>query len=178
MEPSLQTIVDAGCSNEVAMSEEALHIKTRREIMALGQQLGKTKIAAWACKEDENGNVLASSMAKSGAAEPSKTVIEAQAMAWEEAEKAKYMARFKREEVKIQAWENHQKAKTEVEIRKIEVKGTSPQRVNEKTGRGEAQKRGEESCCRRKRTEQDAKTEQQADHIRIPSWFSPFSWCS
>lgn len=48
--------------------------------------------------------------------------LESRAMAWDEAERAKYMARFKREEVKIQAWENHEKRKAEMEMKKIEVK--------------------------------------------------------
>ncbi|XP_061360787.1 uncharacterized protein At3g61260 [Gastrolobium bilobum] len=48
--------------------------------------------------------------------------LESRAMAWEEAERAKYMARFKREEVKIQAWENHQIRKAEMEMKKMEVK--------------------------------------------------------
>ncbi|KEH20556.1 putative remorin [Medicago truncatula] len=48
--------------------------------------------------------------------------LESRAMAWDEAERAKYMARFKREEMKIQAWENHQIRKAEMEMKKMEVK--------------------------------------------------------
>ncbi|KAK0573834.1 hypothetical protein LWI29_014287 [Acer saccharum] len=48
--------------------------------------------------------------------------LESRAIAWDEAERAKYMARYKREEVKIQAWENHQKRKAEMEMKKMEVK--------------------------------------------------------
>ncbi|CAA2996516.1 Hypothetical predicted protein [Olea europaea subsp. europaea] len=47
--------------------------------------------------------------------------LETRAMAWDEAERAKSMARYKREEVKIQAWENHQKRKAEMEMRRMEV---------------------------------------------------------
>ncbi|XVF85193.1 hypothetical protein PTKIN_Ptkin17bG0098700 [Pterospermum kingtungense] len=47
--------------------------------------------------------------------------LEARAMAWDEAERAKYTARYKREEVKIQAWENHEKRKAEMEMKKMEV---------------------------------------------------------
>ncbi|EPS58226.1 hypothetical protein M569_16588, partial [Genlisea aurea] len=47
--------------------------------------------------------------------------LEVRAIAWDEAERAKYMARYKREEVKIQAWENHQKMTAELEMRKVEV---------------------------------------------------------
>ncbi|XP_019433564.1 PREDICTED: uncharacterized protein At3g61260-like isoform X2 [Lupinus angustifolius] len=48
--------------------------------------------------------------------------LETRAIAWDEAERAKYIARFKREEVKIQAWENHQIRKAEMEMKKLEVK--------------------------------------------------------
>lgn len=51
-----------------------------------------------------------------------KNIVEARATAWEEAERAKCLARFKREEAKITAWENHQKAKAEAELKKLEVK--------------------------------------------------------
>ncbi|GJV44352.1 remorin [Tanacetum coccineum] len=66
--------------------------------------------------------------------------LETRAMAWDEAERAKYMAsdrfivfaktdsdydllniiRYKREEVKIQAWENHEKRKAEMEMKRLE----------------------------------------------------------
>ncbi|KAL7001449.1 hypothetical protein U1Q18_002600 [Sarracenia purpurea var. burkii] len=101
-------------------SEKELQMKTRREIMALGTQLGKMNIAAWASQEEEDKDA-STSLKKVGLEQPAKSVIETRAAAWEEAEKAKYMARFKREEIKIQAWENHQKAKTEAEMRRIEI---------------------------------------------------------
>ncbi|CAI9093256.1 OLC1v1028719C2 [Oldenlandia corymbosa var. corymbosa] len=47
--------------------------------------------------------------------------LETRAMAWDEAERAKYLARYKREEMKIQAWENHQKRKAEMSMRRMEV---------------------------------------------------------
>ncbi|XP_024024659.1 uncharacterized protein LOC21386031 isoform X2 [Morus notabilis] len=77
------------------LSERELQMKTRREIMALGTQLGKTNIAAWASKEEEDKD--ASTTLKALAAEQqAKSVIETRATAWEEAEKAKYMARYDR----------------------------------------------------------------------------------
>ncbi|CAK7326917.1 unnamed protein product [Dovyalis caffra] len=102
------------------LSEKELQMKTRREIMVLGTQLGKMNIAAWASKEEEDKDA-STSLKTIAADQRSKNVIETRATAWEEAEKAKYMARFKREEMKIQAWENHQKAITEAEMRKIEL---------------------------------------------------------
>ncbi|XP_029117825.1 uncharacterized protein [Elaeis guineensis] len=109
-----------GDSKSTQLSEKELQMKTRREIMVLGQQLGKTNIANWASKEEEETDASVSLKTLS-VDQAAKSVIETRAAAWEEAEKAKYLARFKREEIKIQAWENHQKAKTEAEMRKIEV---------------------------------------------------------
>ncbi|CAK9144755.1 unnamed protein product [Ilex paraguariensis] len=106
-------------SDQKELPEKEILMKTRKEIMVLGTQLGKMNIAAWASKEEENKDA-SSSLTAVKAEEPAKSVIETRAAAWEEAEKAKYLARFKREEMKIQAWENHQKAITEAEMRKIE----------------------------------------------------------
>ncbi|KAG7029246.1 hypothetical protein SDJN02_07584, partial [Cucurbita argyrosperma subsp. argyrosperma] len=47
--------------------------------------------------------------------------METRAMAWDEAERAKHMARFKREEVRIQAWETSEKRKAESKMRKMEM---------------------------------------------------------
>ena len=71
-------------SNE-ELSEKEIQMKTRREIMVLGTQLGKLNIAAWASKEDEEKDASTS--------QTSKSVSEVRASAWEEAEKAKHMAR-------------------------------------------------------------------------------------
>lgn len=61
--------------------------------MVLGTQLGKTNIAAWASKEEEDKD--ASTSLKTVAVEqPAKSVIETRAAAWEEAERAKYIARL------------------------------------------------------------------------------------
>lgn len=75
------------------LSEKELQVKTRREIMALGTQLGKMNIAAWASKEEEDKDASAS-LKNVAAEQQAKSVIETRAAAWEEAEKAKYMARL------------------------------------------------------------------------------------
>lgn len=73
-------------------AEKELQLKTRREIMVLGTQLGKMNIAAWASKDDSKE---ASASIKSVATEqPSKSFSQTRAAVWEEAEKAKYMARL------------------------------------------------------------------------------------
>ncbi|XP_027339764.1 flocculation protein FLO11 [Abrus precatorius] len=102
------------------LSEEEMKLKTRREIAALGVQLGKMNIAAWANKEEQEKKK--SSPRDTNTREQEKIEFEKRAALWEEAEKSKHTARFKREEIKIQAWESQQKAKLEAEMRKIEAK--------------------------------------------------------
>ena len=70
------------------LSEKELKLKTRREIAALGMQLGKTSIASWASKEVE------SAPSPRNFDIEQKAEYEARAAAWEEAEKAKHMARY------------------------------------------------------------------------------------
>ncbi|CAH2034485.1 unnamed protein product [Thlaspi arvense] len=99
------------------LSEEEMKARTRREIVALGVQLGKTNIAAWASKEEEeNGHN------RVDAEETKRIEFDKRATAWEEAEKSKHNARYKREEIRIQAWESQEKAKLEAEMRRIEAK--------------------------------------------------------
>ncbi|KAF5736354.1 hypothetical protein HS088_TW14G00496 [Tripterygium wilfordii] len=101
------------------LSEQELKIKTRREIVALGVQLGKTNIANWASKNELEKN--ASSVDAAHMEELGRVEFEKRAAAWEEAEKSRHLARYKREEIKIQAWESQQNAKLEAEMRRIEV---------------------------------------------------------
>uniref|UniRef100_A0A7N2KUU9 Remorin C-terminal domain-containing protein n=1 Tax=Quercus lobata TaxID=97700 RepID=A0A7N2KUU9_QUELO len=103
------------------LSEEELKLKTRREIVALGVQLGKMNIAAWASK-DEQGKKRPCNESFD-IKELERIEYEKCAAAWEDAEKSKHMARYKREEIKIQAWESQQRAKLEAEMRRIEIKG-------------------------------------------------------
>lgn len=107
--------------------------------------------------------------------------LETRAMAWDEAERAKYMARYKREEVRIQAWENHEKRKAEMEMRKMEVK------AERMKARGQEKLTNKLAATRRiaeeKRANAEAKlnekalrTSEKADYIRrtghLPSTFS------
>ncbi|RWW13421.1 hypothetical protein GW17_00022864 [Ensete ventricosum] len=110
-----------------------------------------------------------------------------QQLAWEEAEKAKYLARFRREEIKIQAWENHQKATIEAEMREIEVevermRASAHEKLMNQLAA--VRHKAEEKCAtaEAKRNHQAARIARQADYIRrtgrIPSSFSCWSWCS
>lgn len=74
------------------LSEEDLKLKTRKEILALGVQLGKMNIAAWASKGEKEKNASANRSTKQE--ELRKVEFEKRAAAWEEAEKSKHNARF------------------------------------------------------------------------------------
>ncbi|KAJ7957598.1 Remorin family protein [Quillaja saponaria] len=107
--------------------------------------------------------------------------LESRAVAWDEAERAKYMARFKREEMKIQAWENHEKRKAEMEMRKMEVKAERMKtRAQENlanklsaTRRIAEEKR---ASAEAKLNEKALKTAEKADYVRrtghVPNSFS------
>ncbi|OIW18928.1 hypothetical protein TanjilG_25371 [Lupinus angustifolius] len=176
-------------SNKNELSEKELQMKTRREIIALGTQLGKTNIAAWASKEEED-KVASTSLKTKTAEQSAKSVIEARAAAWEEAEKAKYMARYRREEMKIQAWENHQKAKTEAEMRKIEVevekiRSKTHDKLMNKLASIRHKAEEKRAAAEANRNHQATKTEEQSEYIRrtghVPSPYLSFSccnWCS
>ncbi|KAL0927256.1 hypothetical protein M5K25_001419 [Dendrobium thyrsiflorum] len=164
-------------SGDKEITEKQLRLKTRKEIMVLGTQLGKMNIAAWASKEDEATNSSVSLKTD----QPPKNMIDTRAVAWEEAEKAKYIARFKREEIKIQAWENHQKAKTEAEMRKVEVevekmRAWAHDKLMNKLAAARHKAEEKRAEAEAHRNQQAARTAQEAEYIRrtgrIPSSFS------
>ncbi|OIT07201.1 PREDICTED: uncharacterized protein LOC109232859 isoform X2 [Nicotiana attenuata] len=167
------------------LTDQELQMKTRREIMALGTKLGKMNIAAWAGKDGEDRN--ASSLLKTDKREqPTTTVTERRAAAWEDAEKAKYMARFKREEIKIQAWENHQQAKTEAEMRKIEVevekmRARAQDKLMNKLAAVRHKAEEKLAAAEARRNNHAVKIEKQAEYIRktgrLPRSFSCCRWC-
>ncbi|KAL8100642.1 uncharacterized protein LOC141684661 [Apium graveolens] len=170
--------------NKKELSEKEMQIKTRREIMLLGTQLGKINIAAWASKEEEDNDASTSSKFLEREKQL-KNLIETRAAAWEEAEKAKCMARFKQEEIKIHAWENHEIAKNEAEMRKIKVQvERMSTRAHDKLTKKLAAVRlkAEEklAAAESERNHQSIKTEKQANYIRrtgqIPSSFSCCGW--
>ncbi|KAF2600017.1 hypothetical protein F2Q68_00011273 [Brassica cretica] len=134
-------------SNE-ELSEKEIQMKTRREIMVLGTQLGKLNIAAWASKEDEEKDASTS--------QTSKSVSEVRASAWEEAEKAKHMAR---------------------------IKGRAQDRLMNKIAEIERKAEEKRAAAEAKKNREAAKTEKQAEEIRrtgkVPSLlFSCSSFCS
>ncbi|KAK8582925.1 hypothetical protein V6N13_069691 [Hibiscus sabdariffa] len=107
--------------------------------------------------------------------------LESRAMAWDEAERAKYMARYKREEVKIQAWENHEKRKAELEMKKIEakaerLKARAKERCANKVAATRRIAEEKRANAESKLNEKAIRTTQRADYIRrtgrFPSSFS------
>lgn len=77
------------------LSENELKIKTRKEIAALGVQLGKMKIASWASKgemEMESSNI--SHKNKNESEDAMKRDYETHAAAWQEAENSRHDARY------------------------------------------------------------------------------------
>uniref|UniRef100_A0A2K1YPH3 Remorin C-terminal domain-containing protein n=1 Tax=Populus trichocarpa TaxID=3694 RepID=A0A2K1YPH3_POPTR len=109
------------------------------------------------------------------------STLETRAMAWDDAERAKYMARYKREEVKIQAWENHEKRKAEMEKRKMEVKAErlkarAQERLANKLASTTRIAEEKRSNAEATLNEKAVKTSETADYIRrtghLPSSFS------
>ncbi|KAK3151969.1 hypothetical protein QOZ80_2BG0152730 [Eleusine coracana subsp. coracana] len=150
-----------------------------------GTPLGKTNIAAWASKKEEkDASLLLKTLPMD---QSTQNLTEIRAAAWEEAEKAKYLARFKREEIKIQAWEDHQKAKIEAEMRKIEVEVERMRaRAQDKlmTHLASARHTADEkrADAESKRNRAAARTAEQAEYIRrtgrVPPSFGCWNWCS
>ncbi len=80
-------------SSSKVLSGKDLQTKTRQEILALGTQLGKANITAWATKEEEEADAAKALKANVDLEEVRKTLLAARASSWEEAEQAKYAVR-------------------------------------------------------------------------------------
>lgn len=164
------------------LSEDEMKLKTRREILALGMQLGKSNIAAWASKDESEKKRQNVENADKEALE--RAEFEKRAAAWEEVEKSKHMARYKREEIKIQAWESQQKTKLDAEMRRVEaqveqMRAQAEVKMMKKiamTRQKSEEKRAAAECRKKQEAERAAA---QAEHIRqtgrMPS--SPYICC-
>ncbi|KAL8461003.1 hypothetical protein ACS0TY_032477 [Phlomoides rotata] len=163
------------------ISEQELKLKTRREIVALGVQLGKMNIAAWASKDEKEKSNLGNEALDE---ELEQIEYAKRAAAWEEAEKSKHAARFKREEIRIQAWESQQKARLEAEMRKIEaqieqMKAHAQAKMVKKVALARQKSEEKRARAEASKNRQADKTAAQAEYIRqtgrIPS--SSFICC-
>ncbi|CAL0329746.1 unnamed protein product [Lupinus luteus] len=156
-------------NNKKQLSEEEMLQKTRREIAALGVQLGKMNIAAWASKDEQEKRK--SSPRDANTKEQERIEFEKRAVVWEEAEKSKHTARFKREEIKIQAWESQQKAKLEAEMRRVEakveqMKAQTHAKMVKKIALARQRSEEKRSAAEVRRNREAERTAAQADYIR------------
>ncbi|URE43869.1 Remorin, C-terminal region [Musa troglodytarum] len=160
------------------LSDKELQLKTRREIAALGIQLGKMNIASWASKDD-----LARASPPLDEEKIKKTEYEARAAAWEESQKSEYTARHRQEEAKIQAWENHQKAKYETKLRRVEaqaeqMKARAQDKLVEKLSLTRRRVEHKQAVAEAKRNRRAARTAQQVEQIRQTGRvYTTHIWC-
>ncbi|XP_058093907.1 uncharacterized protein LOC131239958 [Magnolia sinica] len=140
-------------------------LESRSEAIPFGG-VGST---GWSTREELDASNM---IEKNGSEQARKhNSLETRAIAWDEAERTKYMARYKREEVKIQAWENHEERKAEMEMKRIEMKAERlKSRAQEKLANKLAATRriAEErrANAASKLNEQAMRTSERADYIR------------
>ncbi|CAN6245016.1 unnamed protein product [Urochloa humidicola] len=85
------------------------------------------------------------------------------ATAWDAAERAKHMARYRREEMKIQAWENRRRQKAELEMKMTEAKAERMKlKAREKTASKLA---SAQAAAREKRAAAEAKLSRRAARV-------------
>jgi len=93
-----------GSASASSASERELRLRTRREIAALGLQLGKMSIASWASKEEGllAAHAAASPEHSAGAIdeEIKRKEFEARAKVWEESKKCKLASRYEKKKKK------------------------------------------------------------------------------
>ncbi|XP_071715242.1 uncharacterized protein [Rutidosis leptorrhynchoides] len=160
------------------LTEQELKLRTRKEILQLGVQLGKMNIAAWASKEDKEKNV--SGVESDNFEESLRIEYEKRAAAWEDAEKSKHNARFIREEIKIQAWESQQKAKLEAEMRKIEAeveqrRAVAQAKMLKKIEVARQKSEAKRAAAEAQKSRQAARAAAQAEYIRQTGRIPPSS---
>uniref|UniRef100_I1R7U0 Remorin C-terminal domain-containing protein n=2 Tax=Oryza glaberrima TaxID=4538 RepID=I1R7U0_ORYGL len=178
---SVPTSPRGAASASSASSERELQIRTRREIAALGLQLGKMNIASWASKDDDDLLPHASPEKRprprprphsgDGGGEAKKREFEARAMAWQETHKCKLALRFQRKEVKIQEWESCQKAKFEAKMRHAEVqaeqmKARAKQKLSRRLSALSHKAEGKQARVEARRSRQAARLARQVHRIR------------
>ncbi|EEC69669.1 hypothetical protein OsI_39100 [Oryza sativa Indica Group] len=174
---SVPTSPRGAASASSASSERELQIRTRREIAALGLQLGKMNIASWASKDDDDELPRASPEKRprphsgDGGGEAKKREFEARAMAWQETHKCKLALRFQRKEVKIQEWESCQKAKFEAKMRHAEVqaeqmKARAKQKLSRRLSALSHKAEGKQARVEARRSRQAARLARQVHRIR------------
>ncbi|XP_072986185.1 uncharacterized protein [Typha latifolia] len=150
-------------------SDRELQLKIKREIAALGMQLGKVNIASWASKDD--AMPVLPSFKTVHVDQPVKKEYQARAAEWEESQKSKHVTRFKHEEIKIQAWESHQKAKLEAKVKRVEakaeqMKARAQQKMAEKLTLTRRKADGKQAIAEARRNRLAARLARQVEQIR------------
>nr|XP_028966069.1 uncharacterized protein LOC103435025 isoform X2 [Malus domestica] len=166
--PTPTTDGESPPNNKKQLSEEELKLKTRREIVELGVQLGKMNIAAWASKDEQEKKLSAE---KTDTAELERIEYEKRAAAWEEAEKCRHTARYKRDEIQIQAWESRQKAKLEAEMQRIEaqveqMRAQAQSKIVKKITLAKQRSEEKRAAAEARKNQNAEKTAAQAEYIR------------
>ncbi|XP_066327673.1 remorin 1.4-like isoform X1 [Miscanthus floridulus] len=117
---------------------------------------------------------------------PSANSLESRAAAWDEAERAKFMARYKREEVKIQAWENHEKRKAETKMKKMQMKADqmklrAQEKLSNRLATTHRMAEEQRATAEAKLNERAVRTSEKANYIRrtghLPSSFKISCLC-
>ncbi|XP_076905625.1 uncharacterized protein LOC143561417 [Bidens hawaiensis] len=160
------------------LTEEEVKLRTRKEILQLGMQLGKTNIAAWASKEDmEKVSGFGNDKREEDAL---RIEYEKRATAWEDAEKSKHNAKFMREEIKIQAWESQQKAKLEAEMKRIEAeveqkRANAQAKMLKKIALAKQKSEAKRAAAETAKNRHAARAAEQAEYIRQTGRIPPSS---
>lgn len=143
--------------------------ESKGEVFATGNGVGATR---WSNRDGGELNASNVPDQKNSSEQGRKlSPLETRAMAWDEAERAKYIARFKREEVKIQAWENHEKRKAEMEMKRMEVKAErlksrAQERLANKLAATRRIAEEKRANAEAKLNEKSVRTSERADYIR------------
>ncbi|KAM0854557.1 hypothetical protein ACQ4PT_050370 [Festuca glaucescens] len=182
--PSLSPLCSVPASPSA--SERELQVRTRREIAALGLQLGKMSIASWASKDDRIlRSPEKSASAGDGDDDAKKEEFEARAAAWAESQKCKLASRYQRKEAKIQEWENCQKSKFEAKMRNAEVqadqkKARAKNSLTKRLSSLGHKVEGKQARVEARRNRRAVRLARQAERIRktgrVPSRFRCCSW--
>ncbi|KAL8236060.1 hypothetical protein R6Q59_017141 [Mikania micrantha] len=177
----IQHPVNDDSQSRKQLTEQEVKLRTRKEILQLGMQLGKTNIAAWASKEDAENKVLGAENDKL-AEELLRLEFERRAAAWEDAEKSKQNAKFIREEIKIKAWENQQMMKLEAEMRRIEAeveekRAHAQAKMLKKIAMANHKSEAKRAAAESLKSKQAARAAAQAECIRQTGGLPPLCCC-
>ncbi|KAJ7569684.1 hypothetical protein O6H91_01G088700 [Diphasiastrum complanatum] len=181
--PAKQTVSSAQANLELLELQSCqLMAKLEHRDQSNFNGLDRSTSNTWSTREEEEEE-SSKSLRYVDLTEIRKSVIEARAAAWEEAEQAKSTSRYKREESKVQAWENHQKAKAEAEMRKLEVKlekmrSHQTEKIMNKLAAAHRHAENMRAAAQAEQAEQLAKSKERANQMRISGHVpTPFCAC-